>query len=80
MNTLSFTNHLICDLMATTAWMREARDRNAEQYVPDILAAWEKESSVFARSGFPKFEALGRAISQEADLESDKQNVARPDG
>ncbi|MCE9555866.1 MAG: Tad domain-containing protein, partial [Planctomycetes bacterium] len=27
MNTLAFTNHLLCDTFALTAFMREARDR-----------------------------------------------------
>lgn len=30
MNTLAFTNHLLCDVFAVTAFLREARDRNAE--------------------------------------------------
>ena len=42
MNTLAFTNHLLCDVFAMTAFMREARDRNSESYVPRILAAWNK--------------------------------------
>ena len=34
MNTLAFTNHLLCDVFANTALLREARDRNSESYVP----------------------------------------------
>ena len=69
MNTLTFTNHLLCDVFANTAWLREARDRNSESYVPSILAAWAKEGPVFGRSGFPKFDALGPAITQEVPLQ-----------
>ena len=69
MNTLVFTNHLLCDIFATTAFMREARDRNSESYAPSILAAWAKEGPVFAGSKFPKFQALGSAISQKVPLE-----------
>lgn len=71
MNTLAFTNHLLCDIIATTAFLREARDRNSEAYVPFILDAWEKEGPVFARSGFPKFNALGAAIPEKAPLEQE---------
>jgi hypothetical protein len=31
MNTLVFTNHLLCDVFGVTAYLREARDRKAEQ-------------------------------------------------
>jgi len=69
MNTLAFTNHLLCDVFAVTAFMREARDRNAEPYVPGILAAWARIGPVLAGSGFPKFERLGRAITEKVPLE-----------
>ena len=71
MNTLAFTNHLLCDVFAVTAFLREARDRNAESYVPPILAAWAKEGPVFAGSSFPKFQALGAAITQKVPLEQE---------
>ncbi len=69
MNALAFTNHLLCDVFATTAWLREARDRNAESYAPSILDAWEQEAPVFSGSGFEKFEDLGSAISRKAPME-----------
>lgn len=69
MNALAFTNHLLCDIFALTAFMREARDRNAEQYVPAILAAWNQEAPVFARSNFPKFIPLASAIPAKTPLE-----------
>lgn len=69
MNTLAFTNHLLFDVFAMTAFMREGRDRNAESYVPSILAAWETIGPVLQQSGFAKFERLGAAIRQKAPLE-----------
>jgi hypothetical protein len=69
MNSIAFTNHLLCDVFALTAFLREARDRNAEALVPDILAAWAKIGPIFARSQFPKFQALGPAIEKKVPLE-----------
>jgi len=56
MNTLAFTNHLLCEVFAMTAFLREADSRieadstqdppivakpgDAEQFVPQILDAW----------------------------------------
>src|SRR4051812_44642273 len=42
MNTLAFSNHLLCDVFALTAFLREGRDRNAESLVPEIQAEWDK--------------------------------------
>ena len=69
MNTLAFTNHLLCDVFAVTAVLREARDENSASYAPEILAAWSKVAPVFSSSGFPKFTALGSAIQQKVPLE-----------
>ena len=69
MNTLTFTNHLLSDVFALTAFMREARDRNAESFVADVLAAWAAVAPKFIGSGFPKFESLGPAILQKIPLE-----------
>jgi len=69
MNTLVFTNHMLCEIFAMTAFMREARDANSEKFVPEILAAWAKVGPVFSSSGFPKFERLGPAIVQKTSLE-----------
>ncbi len=69
MNTLAFTNHLMCDVFAMTALMREAHERNAEQFVPSILSAWNKIAPVFGQSKFPKFLPLPTAISGKVPLE-----------
>jgi hypothetical protein len=69
MNTLAFTNHLLCDVFAVTAVLREARDENSASYAPEILAAWNKVAGVFSSSSFPKFSALGAAIQQKVPME-----------
>jgi Flp pilus assembly protein TadG len=69
MNTLAFTNHLLADVFALTAFMREAQEQNASSFVPSVLAAWSEIGPVFASSGFEKFDRLGRAITQKVPLE-----------
>ena len=69
MNTLTFSNHLLCDVFAMTAYLREARDQNSAKYVPSILQAWNTVSQKFSQSKFPKFTALGSAIRQKTPLE-----------
>lgn len=71
MNSLAFTNHLLCDVFALTAYMREARDRDAESVTPAVLAAWGNMAPWFASSPFPKFAALGQAIPQKIPLETE---------
>jgi hypothetical protein len=71
LNTLAFTNHLLCEVFALTAFMREARDRNSERYAPAILAAWSEVGPVLARSGFPTFDRLGAAIPLKIPLEQE---------
>jgi len=65
MNTLAFTNHLLCDVFALTAFMREARDRHSEPLVPEILAAWQQAGQVLSGAEFEKFRRLGPAIQQK---------------
>jgi hypothetical protein len=69
MNTLAFSNNLLADVFAMTAYMREARDGNSAKYVPSILQAWNTVSQSFSQSKFPKFVALGSAIRQKTPLE-----------
>ncbi|MGQ0633849.1 MAG: TadE/TadG family type IV pilus assembly protein [Planctomycetaceae bacterium] len=69
MNAIAFSNHLLCDTFALTAFMREARDRNAEAMVPDILTAWRNVAGMFSNAQFPKFGALSPAIEQQVELE-----------
>lgn len=55
MNGLAFTNHLTCDVFAMTAFLRECRDRNAQQAVPAVLDAWEEIAPKFGEAEFYKF-------------------------
>ena len=52
MNTLAFSNRLLCDVFAMTAFLREARDRNADALTPEVLATWHKIVPELASSGF----------------------------
>jgi hypothetical protein len=71
MNSLAFTNHMICEVLALTAFFREGRDRHAEPLIPEILAAWDRIGPVLEESGFEKFERLGRAIPGKTPLEQE---------
>ncbi len=71
MNTLAFTNHLLSDIFALTAIMREARDKHSDQFIPEILQAWSTLGPIFARAEFPKFKSLGGAIPPKVPLEQD---------
>ncbi len=62
MNGVAFTNHLLCDVFAMTAFLREARDRNAERLTPDILDEWKRTGQKFEKADFEKFRKLGQAI------------------
>lgn len=69
MNALAFTNHLLFDVFALTAFCREARDQHSDKYIAGILAAWKKAGEQFQKSAFPKFQRLGAALIQQAPLE-----------
>jgi len=69
MNSLAFTNHMLTEVFALTAFMREARDRHADPFIPDILAAWDRIGPVLGSSGFQKFDQLGPSIPQKTQAE-----------
>jgi hypothetical protein len=69
MNGIAFTNHLEADVFAITAFLREARNREAESYVPEILAAWQETGNLFTPATFDKFRPLPSAISNKIPLE-----------
>lgn len=69
MNTLAFTNHLLADVFALTAYMREARDGNAARLTPEILDNWERIGPFLATSEWPPFADLGQAIQEKVPLE-----------
>ncbi|MFK7767851.1 MAG: Tad domain-containing protein [Mariniblastus sp.] len=70
MNTLAFTNHLLCDVFALTAYLREARDRNAESLSPTIFAQWDHMAPLLRGTPLKKFSILGRAIPKQTKLEA----------
>jgi len=69
MNSLAYTNHLLCDVFAITAFLREASERNAESLVPQILAAWNDTGLLLSGAPFQKFVPLGEAIGRRAPKE-----------
>jgi hypothetical protein len=71
MNAIAFANHLECDVLAVTAFLREARDRNAEQLVPAVLQKWREVAAKFAPAEFEKFIPLPQAIPEKAGLEEE---------
>jgi len=71
LNGLAFSNHLLSDTFAITAFLREARDRNAESLVPPILAAWTEIVPILSRSEFPKIRDLGPAVATKVPLEQE---------
>ena len=71
MNTLVFTNHLMCDVFALTAYLREARDRNSESLTPEILAEWDSMAPEFADAPHQKFSDLAEGIPAKTPLEQD---------
>ncbi len=58
MNTLAFTNHLMCEVFALTAYMREGAQRYSESFAPEVLAVWQEVGAVFestaSGTGFPR--------------------------
>ncbi len=69
MNTIAFCNHLISDVFALTATMREARDRNAESQVPAVLQAWTVAAPIFGNAQLPQLKGLSPAIGPQTALE-----------
>lgn len=66
MNTLAFTNHLLSEVFALTAFMREASARRAESLTPEMLDNWERIGQfMFTPSEFKKFAELGIAIQEK---------------
>ncbi|MDP6468373.1 MAG: pilus assembly protein TadG-related protein [Pirellulaceae bacterium] len=69
MNTLAFTNHLMSDVFAITAFFREGNERNAESMTPAILDNWARIAPTLIGSEFPRFDQLGLAIEEKVPRE-----------
>jgi hypothetical protein len=70
MNTLAFTNHLLCETFAITAFLQEGRDQHAKQFVGEILSAWQKAGQALSKcTQYAPFAQLGQAITQKCTIE-----------
>jgi hypothetical protein len=69
MNTLAFTNHLMSDVFALTAFFREGYERNAETMTQPILDNWARIAPTLIGSEFPRFDQLGYAIAEKVPRE-----------
>jgi hypothetical protein len=77
MNALAFTNHMLCDVFAMTAILREA-SREAElaelvsQHLPRIREAWDKAvDEDFRKLNYSSFRGLAGDIEQHLRHEED---------
>lgn len=64
LNALAYSNHLLADTFAITAFLRESQERSAEQLTPQILDRWEQVADVLSRAEFDKFSQLAGALQQ----------------
>lgn len=71
MNAIACTNHLLADVFAMTAFLREGRDRTAESLTPEILDEWEQVAEKFAGAEFDKFAELGQALQEKIPQEEE---------
>jgi hypothetical protein len=69
LNGLAHTNHLLCEVFAITAYLREGQERNAEQQVPGILQAWGLAGVDLLGSQFRRFRPAGQAVVRRIPLE-----------
>ena len=80
MNSLAFTNHLLSEVFALTAFMREGQAQRAESLTPELLDNWERTGQfMFSPSEFEKFAQLGLAINEkippERQIDGDREMV-----
>jgi len=71
LNGLTHTNHLLCEVFAITAYLREGKERNAEQQVPGILQAWALAGADLLKAEFEPFPRAGRAVIERIPFELD---------
>ncbi len=69
LNTLAFTNHLLSETFALTAYHREGRDRFAESLVPEILDRWEAVGRQLGLSEFETIRNIQPALSPKIQME-----------
>jgi len=69
LNGLAHTNHLLCEVFAITAYLREGQERNAEAQVPGILQAWGLAGGDLLGADFARFPPAGQAVVQRIPFE-----------
>ncbi len=69
MNTIAFTNRLLSETFALTAYFREGRDRYAESLVPEILDAWKTVGEQVGLSDFKLIRDMQPAIDPKIQME-----------
>ncbi len=69
MNSLAFTNHLLCDILALTAFLREGGRNDAEQIALQILDQWEQSAPGLATMPIENTQGLGSAVSSMVPLQ-----------
>jgi hypothetical protein len=77
MNTIAFTNHLLSEVFALTAYFREGKDRFAESLVPDILSNWSLVTEQVSRSRFERIGDIQKALPAKIEME---QNIVKAFG
>jgi hypothetical protein len=78
MNLIAFTNHMLSEVFAMTAYMREGRDKGSEPQIPEILAAWQQVAQQFSSGSgtlthpaLQKIVQAGPAVAGKVPLEQD---------
>lgn len=69
LNTIAFTNHLLSETFALTAYFREGRDRYAESLVPEILDTWKAVGEQMEMSQFKLIRDIKPAINPKIQME-----------
>jgi hypothetical protein len=69
MNTVAFTNHLISDVFALTAFFREAKEQQTAGHIEEIFDHWRRVAPHLESSEFPKFAQLGADIQRKLPVE-----------
>ena len=81
MNTLAFTNHLLCDVFAMTAWMREARDQNSASFAAPHPAGVDEGGKPVQEVAVCPLPALGSGhLAESADGAADGHDVQQLGG
>lgn len=87
MNALAFTNHLMCEMFAMTAILREASNpqqfpqyngQQAARHAIEILDAWGQAAQLLKQASFGKYQKLGndlKGYSSEGHLRQERELV-----